>query len=112
LTVFVRQGRWYLIDFARGRPTNPARIPVVPSGRWYYSKPQVGWDTAMEGRPASIVMAAEGPQSTPSADISTVRRGWLTCAGHDDEGAPSVRLNPLRFAVRLPIGKGQPSAGS
>src|SRR5690349_4743652 len=37
LTVFVRQGRWYLIDFARGRPTNPARIPVVPSGRWYYS---------------------------------------------------------------------------
>src|SRR5690348_12791011 len=35
LTVYVRQGRWYLIDFARGRPTNPARIPVVPSGRWY-----------------------------------------------------------------------------
>jgi hypothetical protein len=24
-----------LIDFARGRPTNPARIPVSPSGRWH-----------------------------------------------------------------------------
>ena len=28
-------GRWYLIDFARSRHTNPARIPVIPSGRWY-----------------------------------------------------------------------------
>src|ERR1700733_12289193 len=24
------------IDFARGRPTNPACIPVKPSGRWYH----------------------------------------------------------------------------
>jgi hypothetical protein len=39
LTAFVRQGRWYLIDFARGRPTNPARIPVGRPGRWYYPRP-------------------------------------------------------------------------
>jgi hypothetical protein len=31
-------GGWYPIDFARGRPTNPARIPVSPSGRWYYTR--------------------------------------------------------------------------
>jgi hypothetical protein len=37
LTVFVWQDRWYPIDFARGRPTNPARIPVGPVGRWYQS---------------------------------------------------------------------------
>jgi hypothetical protein len=29
-------GRRYLIDFARGRPTNPARTPVSLSGCWYY----------------------------------------------------------------------------
>src|SRR6185312_12145818 len=29
-------GRWYLIDFARSRHTNPARIPVSPAGCWYY----------------------------------------------------------------------------
>jgi len=28
-------GRWYLIDFARSRHTNPARIPVSPAGCWY-----------------------------------------------------------------------------
>jgi len=28
-------GGWYPIDLARGRPTNPARIPVGPWGRWY-----------------------------------------------------------------------------
>ena len=31
-------GRRYLVDLARGRPTNPARIPVRPSGRWYYTQ--------------------------------------------------------------------------
>src|SRR3954453_23175729 len=40
-----------------------------------------------------IVMPPEGPPSTPSAAISTVRRGWPACAGHDDEGAPSTSLN-------------------
>jgi hypothetical protein len=32
--------RRYLIDFARGRPTNPARIPVSHMGCWYKIK---GW---------------------------------------------------------------------
>jgi hypothetical protein len=26
---------WYPVDFARSRHTNPARIPVSPSGCWY-----------------------------------------------------------------------------
>jgi hypothetical protein len=26
---------WYLVDFVRGRPTNPARIPVGASADWY-----------------------------------------------------------------------------
>jgi hypothetical protein len=43
---------WYLIDFARSRHTNPARIPVSPLGcRYYTSRPEerlvsrmaVGW---------------------------------------------------------------------
>src|SRR3954464_10081682 len=29
-------GRWYLIYFPRGRPTNTARILVVPTGHRYY----------------------------------------------------------------------------
>src|SRR6185437_16002517 len=32
-------GRWYVIDFARSRHTNPARIPVSPAGCWY-QRPQ------------------------------------------------------------------------
>src|SRR5690242_13437229 len=47
----------------------------------------------IRGRPVPIVMAAEGPPSTPFADTSTARRGWPACAGHDDEGAPSTCLN-------------------
>jgi hypothetical protein len=41
-----RAGGRYLIDFARGRPTNPARIPVSPLGCWYYtqSKRAFGFD--------------------------------------------------------------------
>ena len=39
-----RSGRWYLIDFAGGRPTNPARIPVARKGAWYYEKES--WMTA------------------------------------------------------------------
>jgi hypothetical protein len=31
-------GRWYIIDFARGRSTNLARIPVIPSDSRCYSK--------------------------------------------------------------------------
>jgi hypothetical protein len=31
-----RNAGWYFIDFARGRPTNPARIPVGASAAWYY----------------------------------------------------------------------------
>jgi hypothetical protein len=36
------QGRyagWYLIDFARGRPTNPAHIPNGASAAWYHLAP-------------------------------------------------------------------------
>ena len=32
-------GRRYLVDLAGGRPTNPMRIPVSPSGWWYNVKP-------------------------------------------------------------------------
>jgi hypothetical protein len=30
-----RNAGWYFIDFARGRPTNPARIPSGASAGWY-----------------------------------------------------------------------------
>jgi hypothetical protein len=30
-----RPAGWYLIDFARSRHTNPARIPVVVNADWY-----------------------------------------------------------------------------
>src|SRR5436309_2258743 len=35
-----------------------------------------------------IVMPGAGPVSTPSADISTARRRWPACAGHDGVGLP------------------------
>jgi hypothetical protein len=35
LTLGRVNGRRYLIDFARGRPTNPACIPVSLKGCWY-----------------------------------------------------------------------------
>jgi isocitrate lyase len=38
-----RTGGWYPIDFARGRPGNPARIPVSPLGRWYNCSPSFNW---------------------------------------------------------------------
>src|SRR3954453_22988330 len=38
-------------------------------------------------------MAAEGPPSTPSANLSTARRGWPAGAGHDDEDTPSTCPN-------------------
>jgi hypothetical protein len=31
-----RNAGWYLIDFARGRPTNPACTPVGASAAWYH----------------------------------------------------------------------------
>jgi len=31
-----RNAGWYLIDSARGRPTNLTRIPVGGSAAWYY----------------------------------------------------------------------------
>jgi hypothetical protein len=33
-----RSAGWYLIDFARSRHTNPARIPVIVNADWYYSR--------------------------------------------------------------------------
>jgi hypothetical protein len=45
--LFIRQaGDWYLIDFARSRHANPARIPVSPMGCWYY-RPMAGWETTI-----------------------------------------------------------------
>jgi hypothetical protein len=32
-----RSAGWYLIDFARSRHTNPARIPVIVNADWYYT---------------------------------------------------------------------------
>ena len=83
--------------------TKPARPTVPVSGAFAtvrfrcdnrrYSKPQVGWDAALRGRSALIVMAAEGAPSTPSAGLSTAGRGWPACADHDEKGVPSSRLN-------------------
>ena len=33
--LFERSAGWYLIDFARSRHANPARIPVVGRDDWY-----------------------------------------------------------------------------
>jgi hypothetical protein len=39
--------------------------------------------------------------------ISTARRGWPACAGHDDEGAPSIRPNqPAECCSKPAVGQG------
>jgi len=46
--------------------------------------------------PDAFVACTAGPANQAvvrDPDISTVRRGWPACAGHDDEDAPSTRLN-------------------
>ena len=57
-------------------------------------------DRKQVGTRAFIVMAAEGPPSTPFADSSTARRGWWapgpspgTGFAHHDDGATTARPN-------------------
>jgi hypothetical protein len=42
-----------------------------------------------------------------ASDISTARRGWPACAGHDDEDPPSIRLNLPAIRCNL-AGRGTP----
>src|SRR6185437_8471355 len=53
-------------------------------------------------RRAFIVMAAEGPPSTPFADFSIARRGWRACARHDGKATTS-RPNLPAVCCNAPI---------
>jgi hypothetical protein len=49
-TLQAKDGRLALIDFARTRHANPARIPVSPLGCWYYKLPKPdGWEPRASG---------------------------------------------------------------
>ena len=50
--MFERSAGWYLIDFARSRHANPARIPVVGRDDWYYKNG--GSDYRPEGCPDAV----------------------------------------------------------
>src|SRR4051794_39289772 len=112
LTAFVRQGRWYLIDLARGRPTNPARIPVGRPGRWYQSLASVMAGAALRDvewgvagtavaiaswweRPPLVLPSPPAPPVAPApaapasaAPPSGIRSGPRRCPQPDDMAPP------------------------
>lgn len=84
---FKRSGRRYLIGFARGRPSNPARTPDGPKGRWH---DPAGW-TPTDGRPRQdrpgAPSAAGGVSSRGVADFTPQHQlrqsqNQEECGGH------------------------------
>src|SRR6202012_1337967 len=76
-------GRWYPIYFARTRPTNPARIPVVANAAWYdCAQPQ--------SRAASPRNPARAMRSAGSHRLPDVERRRRAAEGDPDRVGDSV----------------------
>jgi hypothetical protein len=103
-----RNAGWYLIDFARGRPINPACTPVGASAAWYQLPETVRtWRQRRPGMPmVALVDDAAAPRyaAEGAADPAVIRLARPVSPPDVAAAAAQLMVEAGQYITSPPLG--------